>query len=72
MSQQGNIKFEYEDVDDFTQRAKVFGGWIVKTHEPVHHSNTDGCGSSGNGWDWRLSTCFVPDMKHEWQPFTQK
>jgi len=57
---------EYEKIDDWTERAKVFGGWIVKVCEPVYHTNTDGCGSSGDGWDWRIAITFVPDTKHEW------
>lgn len=59
------MKFEYENVDSFTQRAKVFGGWIVKNTCDVfsslltHQSNS-------NGYEWRESICFVPDPKHEW------
>jgi hypothetical protein len=63
----GKIPFEWEQIDDWHQRTKVFGGWIVKTHESVFHANTDGAGSSGDGWDWRISTCFVPDVKWEWE-----
>jgi len=58
---------DFETIDDWNERAKVFGGWIVKTHASVYHTNIDGCGTSGDGWDWRVSTCFVPDVNHEWQ-----
>lgn len=57
---------EFERINDFNQRAKVFGGWIVLTSEEVYH--TEGvCNQAGSGWDWRISTCFVPDVNHEWK-----
>lgn len=56
---------KWEDIDDWNQRAKVYGGWIVKTSESVYHMETPH-GGSGDGWDWRISTCFVPDPEHEW------
>jgi len=57
------MKFEFEEIDDNHSRAKVFGGWIVKTFEDVFHVNeTD----SGSGWDWRVAIAFVPDPGHEW------
>ena len=54
---------EFEDIDTNTQRAKVFGGWIVKTYEPVMHDTGNGM---HDGWDWRIATCFVPDPNYEW------
>lgn len=56
----------WEDIDSWNCRTKVFGGWIIKTTEPVHHCETSVCGG-GDGWDWRISTCFVPDPNHEWE-----
>ncbi len=55
----------WEDIDDWHQRAKVFGGWIVKTHESVYHTE-NGVSGGGEGWDWRVSTCFVPDPEYKW------
>ncbi len=57
---------EWEDIDEENQRAKVFGGWIVKTHESVYHPE-NGFGASGDGFDWRVSTCFVPDPEYKWE-----
>lgn len=57
---------EWEQIDEWHERAKVFGGWIVKTNSSVFHLD-NGVSQGGEGWDWRISTCFVPDVKHEWQ-----
>lgn len=54
---------EWEDIDDFHQRAKVPGGWLVKVHESVFHL-TDM--QQGEGWDWRVSMTFLPDPTHSW------
>jgi hypothetical protein len=56
----------FEKIDDWNQRAKVFEGWVVRTHERVYHPS-NGYSESGDGWDWRISTCFVPDKNHEWE-----
>lgn len=61
------IPFEYERFDDWTERAKVFGGWLVKTTESVYHTNIDGAGGSGDSWDWRVATAFVPDPEWKWK-----
>lgn len=55
---------KWEEIDEYHQRAKVFGGWIVKAYQNVVH-NRDGLMQSG--WDWRASITFVPDPKHEWK-----
>lgn len=58
---------KWEEIDNNHQRAKVFGGWLVKTFEDVYH----GRGRFGNdmqeGWDWRVAMTFVPDPNHEWE-----
>ena len=46
------------------QRAKVFGGWLVKSFEEVITPQEDQPFASG--WEWRASMAFVPDAKHEW------
>lgn len=58
------MKFEWEEIDNFHSRAKVFGGWIVKSMEDVMHNTDDGMNF---GWDWRVAMAFVPDAKHEWE-----
>lgn len=55
---------EWERIDNNTQRAKVIGGWLVKTHESVYHLTDT---NSGDGWDWRVSMCFVPDEGYKWE-----
>lgn len=60
------IPFEWEELSRTTCRAKVFGGWVVrsyiveKTRDPgfwatVHHTRP------GN------ALCFIPDPNHEWE-----
>lgn len=56
-------KLVWEDIDDQTKRAKVFGGWLVLLHEDVvTHRGED----TQTGWDWRPAMTFVPDPKHQW------
>jgi len=55
-----SIKIEWEQIDDWHERAKVFGGWIFKTCDV--YSDKD----SLSGLAQRHSTCFVPDVNHEW------
>ena len=62
---------EWENIGIWDSRTKVFGGWIVKCTEPVYHLSTESI-EGGNGWDWRISTCFVPDSKHEWDLFDER
>jgi hypothetical protein len=68
MSDSVAIPFKWEPihaVDSDSVRVKVFGGWIVKTYENCMtkmHSDM----SAAEGYEWRISTCFVPDAKHEW------
>ncbi len=58
------MQFKFEEIDNYHQRAKVPGGWLVKVSEPVMH-DTQHQGMS-DGWDWRVAMTFVPDHKHEW------
>ncbi len=55
----------FEKIDDEHERAKVFGGWLVKTYTDVHHLD-NGISAGGEGWDWRVAMAFVPDPDHEW------
>ena len=58
------MNFEWEQLDEWTNRAKVHGGWIVRTSTPVAHVNRDMyCGQRE---DYRISTVFVPDLNHDW------
>ena len=55
---------KWEPIDNRTERAKVFGGWLVMITEPVVHQTNNGV---QDGWDWRLAICFVPDPEHQWE-----
>lgn len=55
---------EWEEIDRFHKRAKVFGGWIVKAYEKIYEDSPRGWQS---GYNWRASMCFVPDSNHEWK-----
>ena len=55
---------KFEQIDDNHQRAKVFGGWLVKAYENVMHNMVDQ--ELNDGWDWRVAMTFVPDPKHQW------
>lgn len=59
------MKFKFEHIDDEIYRAKVLGGWIVKIYEDTHVSLHQDQHPQ-IGYEWRISTCFVPDPKHEW------
>lgn len=58
---------KFKSIDDNHERAKVFGGWIVKTHESVYHDMSNEGGGMQEGWDWRVAMVFVPDPNHEWE-----
>ena len=62
---ESEMKFEWETLDGTTQRARVFGGWLVKTCEDIYH-HSDSEGRLGCGFDWRVAMVFVPDKNHEW------
>ena len=65
------MKFEWEIIDPYHQRAKILGGWLVKAYEDVIHNQEQyGQGMSG-GWDWRIAMCFVPDEGHYWKIDTE-
>lgn len=68
------LKFEWEAVEDScnsnrnlayyeeTERAKVIGGWLVKTIVSY------GTEYEKEDWDRRcISTVFVADPNHEWE-----
>ena len=64
------VSIEWESVNDDssigdTQRAKVFGGWLVKTTIDVLVSLHEDQAPT-NGYEWRDTMCFVPDPEHKW------
>jgi hypothetical protein len=55
------IEWEWEKLDKYTLRAKVFGGWLVLHAYPVtitDHKKRDMSQSE--------SMVFVPDPNHQW------
>jgi hypothetical protein len=58
---------EWEQIDDYTRRARVFGGWLVESNAPVYHNMMEQGRGMEDGWDWRIATCFVPDPNNKWR-----
>lgn len=58
---------EWEKIDDYHQRAKVIGRWLVKATEDVWISIHDVEQRPESGYAWQVSMCFVPDPLHEWE-----
>lgn len=50
------MKFEWETLDDCTQRAKVFNGWIIRSF----------------AGDREECMVFVPDPNHEWMKVNEE
>ena len=62
------MELDFETIDNYHTRAKVFGGWLVKAYEHIEHaSNTDGWWSREQSQEMQVSMTFVPDIKHEWK-----
>ena len=59
----------WEQIDNYHQRAKVFGGWLVKAYEDKRHYAIyrDGSDVWRDGYDWSIAMAFVPDINHEWK-----
>ena len=56
----------WEEIDPETYRAKIFGGWLVKTvHDAVTYFGKDQ--PAEWGYQWRSAITFVPDPNHEWK-----
>lgn len=54
----------WERIDDYTERAKVHKGWLVKVSQDVLTDVADG--RRDVGYEWRIAICFVPDPMHGW------
>jgi hypothetical protein len=48
---------EWEEICSYTQRLRVYGGWIVRTYD-VSGAN-----------EVALAMCFVPDKEYRWEDF---
>lgn len=51
----------FEEIDSVMDRAKVFGGWIVRCESRNYISESD------ESYTYSYSICFVPDPKHAWK-----
>ena len=52
-------------IDNYHQRAKVPGGWLVKAFENAARTTIDG--GITDGFNWYVAMCFVPDPNYEWK-----
>ena len=52
------IPFEWEELDNYTERLKVIGGWIIKSENSLYENGK---------WALSESMVFVPDPNHEWE-----
>lgn len=64
-------KLEWECINDnpdgsSDHRARVFGGWLVKSVYNVCSPSFHQMNGDGFGHEWRASIAFVPDPNHEW------
>ena len=57
----------WEDIDPYHKRAAIPGGWLVKAYEDIYESFHEDS-PVDRGYNWRITTCFVPDINHEWKP----
>ncbi len=58
----------WEQIDDqfsTSYRAKVVNGWLFKIVENVHVSLHEDM-TPQEGYEWRTSICFIPDINHNW------
>lgn len=56
---------DWEDIDDYHKRAKIFGGWLIKAFEDRHVSLHEDM-QPQQGYEWQVSMCFVSDPDHKW------
>lgn len=59
---------------EYLSRAKVHGGWLVKSVSDVRTLVPDGYGgyTTTDGYEWRTALTFIPDPDHEWTPTRQE
>tara|TARA_R110000744_G_scaffold348374_1_gene453968 strand:+ start:211 stop:474 length:264 start_codon:yes stop_codon:yes gene_type:complete len=65
MSQKSKVELIWEGIDKTHERAKVFGGWLVKSYQDVLVSLHEEQPAT-HGYEWCESMVFVPDPNHEW------
>ena len=55
---------KWEAIDNYTSRAKIKGGWLVKAFDPVMCELNGEPVQSG---EHHIALCFVPDPMHGWK-----
>ena len=55
---------KWESIDNYTSRAKIKGGWLVKAFDPVMIELNDEMRPSEEN---HIALCFVPDPMHGWK-----
>lgn len=67
------MKLDWENIEnnqgEYINRAKIFGGWLVTVTNNVMTQVYKGYTIPENedGYEWRTSITFVPDLNHEWK-----
>ena len=59
-----SVKLEWEGIDSTHERAKVIGGWLLKSYQDVSYLQF---GERKTGFDARESMVFIPDAEHQWK-----
>lgn len=60
------MKWQWTSIDSTHERTKVIGGWLVKSYQDVMVSLHEDQPKQ-EGYEWRESMVFVPDINHEWE-----
>ena len=47
-------KSKWEDIDNYTERMSVYGGWLIK-------------GYVAGEQEYGIALCFIPDPDHIWR-----
>ena len=62
------IKWRWEQIDDWSSRTKVFGGWLVRI---IYEETTIDHGNCHTNQNYPENIIFISDPKHEWEFVTE-
>ncbi len=60
---------DWESIDNLHERAKVFGGWLVKAYVCIEHANyviPYDSWQREQSQELQVTMTFVPDANYEW------
>jgi len=60
-------KLYWEQIDNYHQRCKVPGGWLVKAYEDVYADLSNYNGGIQSPYSLQVSMCFLPDPNYKWK-----